>query len=92
MILRRLKDTQLMSNDEFQNYYSQEVARFQAVRNRNGGDFYKTQLARVSRQFVSALVESTLEGRTPYREALRLLNISKVETFHKIAEQLTVSV
>ncbi|MEL7521388.1 MAG: DNA-binding protein, partial [Cyanobacteria bacterium J06553_1] len=68
------------------------VARFQAVRNRNGGDFYKTQLARVSRQFVSALVESTLEGRTPYREALRLLNISKVETFHKIAEQLTVSV
>lgn len=92
VILRRLKDNSLISSDVFQNYYSQEIARFQSSQGKSGGDFYRTQLSRFGTQFTRALVESTLEGRTPYREALRLLSLSKVETFHKLANKIMVPV
>jgi hypothetical protein len=54
----------------------------------SGGDFYLTAAARVSRRFARALVESTLEGRTLYRDAFRMLGISKVETFHELGPSL----
>jgi hypothetical protein len=40
--------------------------------------------ARVSRRSARALIADTLEGQTLYRDALRLLEISKVEMFHEL--------
>jgi hypothetical protein len=34
------------------------------------------------------LIGSTLEGRTPYREAYSLLGVKKTETFNNFARQL----
>jgi Zn-dependent peptidase ImmA (M78 family) len=94
VILRRLNDRALIPRGTFQQRYQAEVERFHATAEERtgGGNFYKTQGSRFSSQFLTALVESTLEGRTPYRDALRLLKLSKVETFHKLARDLAISI
>jgi hypothetical protein len=46
----------------------------------SGGNYYLTQEARASRRFVQALVVSTLEGQTLYRDAFQLLGIKKEKT------------
>lgn len=94
VVLRRLNDRDLISRRTFQRRYQEEQERFQSMaEERTGrGHFYKTQGSRFSHQFLTALVESTLEGRTPYRDALRLLKLSKVETFQKLARDLAISV
>ena len=94
VILRRLNDNQLISPSTFQELYQTEQKRFQVSANQQtgGGDFYRTQLSRFSNQFIRALVESTLEGRTPYRDALRLLGLSKMKTFHELARELAFTI
>ena len=53
----------------------------------SGGDFYRTTLSRVGRRFARALVESTLEGQTLYRDAFRMLGVAKTETFNNIGRE-----
>lgn len=53
-----------------------------------GGNFYYSLIRRVGRRFGRALVASTLEGETLYRDAFRMLGIGKTATFHKFAEHL----
>lgn len=84
VILRRMHDAGMVARARFHREYEAELKRIGAIERSSGGDFYLTQPARASRRFVSALVESTLEGRTLYRDALRLLGISRVETFHEL--------
>lgn len=93
VILRRLNDSALISPSTFQQRYQAEQDRFRAAATEQdgGGDFYRTQYSRLSKQFLQALIESTLEGRTPYRDALRLVGISKVETFQELARNLAFS-
>lgn len=93
VILRRLNDSSLISPSTFQQRYQAEQDRFRAVATEQdgGGDFYRTQRSRLSKQFLQALIESTLEGRTPYRDALRLVGLSKVETFQELARDLAFS-
>ena len=90
VILRRLHDLRFMGWDEFRRRYHEQVKRFQDLKNRQngGGDFYRNQKTRMSRRFCSALIESTLEGRTTYRDALRLMGIVRVDTFHNLAREL----
>ena len=90
VVLRRLNDLALIERDAFQRLYREEEERFRAIaaERAGGGDFYRTQRTRSGRRFARALIESTLEGRTPYRDALRLLGMSKVGTFHEFARQL----
>lgn len=94
VILRRLNDNGLIASSTFQECYQAEQAKFQESSGQQqvGGDFYRTQKSRLSSQFMRALIESTLEGHTPYRDALRLLGISKLETFHELARELAFSV
>jgi len=88
VVLRRVLDIGAISRRRFHEEYEAELARLSQRPSKGGGDFYLTQAARVSKRFAVALVESTLEGRTLYRDALRMLGISKVETFHELGRSL----
>ena len=89
VILRRLFDAGTLSREAFWNVYHAEVARLAALpRLAGGGNFHLSQAARVSKRFARALVESTLEGRTLYRDVMRMLGVSKVATFNELGRSL----
>ena len=83
--LRRLFDVGRLDRANFDTAWREEVERLRALnRESGGGDFYRTTSARVSRRFARALVVSTIEGQTLYRDAFRMLGISKTSTFNNL--------
>jgi Zn-dependent peptidase ImmA (M78 family)/transcriptional regulator with XRE-family HTH domain len=88
VILRRLLDLGALTREAMWLAYEQEVERLRAIPKGEGGDFYLTQAARVSKRFARALVASTLEGQTLYRDAFRLLGFSKLETFRELGRSI----
>jgi len=90
VILRRLFDAGRIDRATFFSCYRDEMARLQEIdaRSAGGGDFYRTTAARVSKRFARALVESTLEGRTLYRDAFHMLGIAKTATFNELGRSL----
>ena len=89
VVLLRLLDVGRLTPDAFRTAYDAEIERIaQLPRPSGGGDFYLTTAARVSKRFARALVESTLEGRTLYRDAFRMLGIAKTDTFHELGRSL----
>ncbi len=90
VILRRMHDAGALKRDEFEQEYRAQLDRLRShpQRSEDGGDFYATLEVRVGRRFARAVVASTLEGRTLFRDAYRLLGISREATFRKVAEKL----
>lgn len=90
VILRRLHDAEKLSRKELYHAYEEELKRLRSLPRGDGGNFYLTLPARVSKRFARALVISTLEGQTLHRDAFRLLGFSKLATFHELGHQLGV--
>ncbi|MBN1380004.1 MAG: ImmA/IrrE family metallo-endopeptidase [Gammaproteobacteria bacterium] len=88
VVLRRLFDAGLIQQQLFYQAYEEELERIHALPKSSGGNFYLTQSARVSKRFARALFESTLEGQTLYRDAFRMLGVSKVDTFNELGRSL----
>jgi Zn-dependent peptidase ImmA (M78 family) len=92
VILRRIHDAGGLTREQFWQAYTEELERLRMIPKGSGGDFYLTQAARVSKRFARALVVSTLEGQTLYRDAFRMLGFSKLATFHELGRSLGVAV
>jgi Zn-dependent peptidase ImmA (M78 family) len=90
VILRRLLDARRLSREAFEAAYDAELQRLRALTKTSGGDFYLTLGARAGKTFARALVISTLEGRTSFTEAFRLLGFKKMATFRELGEGLGV--
>jgi len=88
VILRRLLDAGKLTKKAFSVAYEEELRRLTDVPKGSGGDFYLTLPARVSKRFARALVASTLEGQTLFRDAFQMLGISKVATFQELGRSL----
>jgi len=90
VVLRRLLDVGALDRSAFDRAWASERARLRELgkASAGGGDFYRTTLSRVSRRFARALVESTLEGQTLYRDAFRMLGVKKTETFNNIGREV----
>jgi Zn-dependent peptidase ImmA (M78 family) len=88
VVLRRMHDAGTLRGDAYWNAYDEEVRRLRELPKGSGGDFYLTLGARVSKRFARALVVSTLEGQTLYRDAFRMLGIKKDATFRELGAQL----
>jgi len=90
VILRRLLDARRLAREAFEEAYEAELAHLRALPRTSGGDFYLTLGARAGKTFARALVISTLEGRTSFTEAFRLLGFKKMATFRELGENLGV--
>ena len=92
VVLRRLLDAKWLERPFFDQAWEQELERLQTLAQggSGGGNFYHTTLTRVSRRFARALVVSTLEGQTLYRDAYRMLGVSRTETFNNLGREVGV--
>ncbi|MXW86021.1 MAG: ImmA/IrrE family metallo-endopeptidase [Boseongicola sp. SB0673_bin_14] len=94
VILRRLLDAGWLTRERFDAAWTLEHERLRALAksgNAGGGDFHRTTIARVGRRFARALVVSTLEGQTLYRDAFRMLGVKKTETFNSLGREAGVT-
>ena len=92
VILKRLFDARILGWDEYRARYETESKRvIELARsyraNNSGGSYYKSQPLRVSRQFARAVVASTYQGDTSFRDAFKLLGTKRHETFVRLAEE-----
>jgi Zn-dependent peptidase ImmA (M78 family)/transcriptional regulator with XRE-family HTH domain len=92
VILRRIHDVGGLTRDEFWRAYREELERLRAMPAGSGGDFYLTLGARAGKRFARALVVSTLEGRSSFTEAFRLLGFKKMATFRELGHSLGVGI
>ena len=60
------------------------------TRSSGGGNFYNTLTARLGRPLATAIITSTLEGRTGFTESFRLIGTHKREVFDELARHLQV--
>ena len=92
VVLRRMYEAECLSREEYQALFSAEYQRIMGIidRGASGGNFFATQPVRVSRRFARAVVTSTLEGQTLYRDAFQLLGFRKQSTFNELATRLGI--
>lgn len=90
VILRRIHDAGGLSRQQMWDAYAAELDRLRATTKSSGGDFYLTLGARAGKTFARALVVSTLEGRTSFTEAFRLLGFKRMATFRELGQSLGV--
>jgi len=93
VILGRIREGGALTWDQFMVELAAErrrVAAIVAERGASGGNYYNTKPVQVGKRFARELIASTVEGRTPYTEAFRLLGIRKTSTFEGLGQQLGV--
>lgn len=92
VILRRLRDIELLTWDRFRLMYEAAESRYQEreAAGGGGGDFYNTQGVRVGHTFITAIVADTIAGNTTRRDAYKLLGIRKESTFISLAQRLGI--
>ena len=94
VILRRLLDAGLMDRDGYRDLYAAFRAQYEQrergadTGSDSGGDFYATFFARNGREYASAVIASTLDGKTSYTEMSSLLGIKSIKTFDRIARDV----
>ncbi|MCY4093962.1 MAG: ImmA/IrrE family metallo-endopeptidase [Gammaproteobacteria bacterium] len=94
VVLRRLLDAGWLTRNQFENAWREENSRLRSLVQQNrggGGDFYRTTVSRVGRRFAKALVASTLEGQTLFRDAYRMLGVRSGSSFEELARQIGVT-
>lgn len=92
--LRRLFDAGFIDEPTLWQHYRAELARVSELSEQGGtgGDFYRTLGARTGKRFARAVVSSTLEGQTLFRDAFRMLGMRKSETIYAAARELGIAV
>jgi Zn-dependent peptidase ImmA (M78 family) len=96
VLLKSIYDAGLLSWDAYVDHYDAEYRRVMnrlSERRADGsrGNYYYTQPIRLSRRFAQAVLASTFEGTTTYRDAYHLLGTKKHRTLVGLAEQLGVA-
>ena len=92
VILYRLFELQQITQSEYDKFRKILNVEVTNKKTGKGGDLILTTRKRVGQKFAFAIIDSTLKGQTLYRDAFRMLGISKIETFDKLTESVGVKV
>lgn len=89
VMLRRLFDLGSLRRAQFDAAYAKELGNLAHIKEQSagGGNFYNTEAVRVSKRFASALLVSTLEGNTLFRDAARLLGLENVPSLNELLRE-----
>lgn len=94
VILRRLLDIGHIKKEEFESLWKKEKENSEIALSRSkrsgGGNYYATKCKDVSPRFAEAIITSTLEGQTLYRDAFHMLGVSKMKSFEGLREKIGV--
>ncbi|MGW6225732.1 ImmA/IrrE family metallo-endopeptidase [Cellulosimicrobium cellulans] len=92
VLLRRMLEVGLLTRDEFFPAYDEELERLRRLPKKpsTGGSFYYTAPVRASKRFTRALLRSTFEGRTLYRDAFSMLGTRRSSSLRGLAEHLEI--
>ena len=90
VIIRRLLDGNIIGKRAFNEAWNKESARLNKKKKSSGGDFYRTMDVRTGKRFSSELIASAFEGKTSFMEALRLLDIKKMDIMREMGRRLEV--
>lgn len=91
VILRRLYDAGVLAPNKFFSAYRKTLAALkEKASDHEGGSFQLSFKRRVNNHFAYALIISTLEGKTLYRDCFRMLGIQKTSAFESIAKDLGI--
>lgn len=87
VILLRLRDCEIIDGEAVKQKWRHERAQQPRLSKSSagGGDYYRLKTKRVSKRFADALIPSALEGTTLFRDALHMLDMGTMESFHKLA-------
>ncbi len=91
VVLKRAYDLRYISFETYREMYQQLLEEWEKIKNLktdSGGNYYNTKPAKESRKLSMAVVESVLEGKMLYRDALDMLNIKSMKTFNEYAKSL----
>jgi Zn-dependent peptidase ImmA (M78 family) len=88
VIIRRLHDAGAISKAAFKRNYNDKLEEYRSKPNSNSGNFHNNQPGQIGRRFGTAVVASTLEGKTLYRDALSLLDMKRESSFKEFARNL----
>ena len=93
VVLKRAYDMRYVSYDTYRQMYETLIKEWEEIKNQKSersGNYYNSKSAKESRRLSLAVIESTLEGKMLYRDALDLLNIKSMKTFNEYIEKLGV--
>lgn len=90
VIARRALENKLVTRNWYWDFYEAEEKRRKEMPSPagSGGNFYATYRYRAGRRFARAVIASAMEGKLPYRDAHKLLDIKTTATFNKVAKNL----
>lgn len=97
MVLHRLRDCGLLDPETHRDLHEQVVAAYDdstppaGESKARGGDYYRTAILRMGDRFTSALISATLEDRTTYGEAFRLIGTRNPDVIRNFAERLEIA-
>ena len=90
VVLRRMHDAGSLTGDAYWTAYQREVARLRAQSAPARVAILRSQPSRLGKRFTAALITDTVEGNTLYRDAFRMLGISKEATLRELGSRLGV--
>ena len=92
VVLGRIREAGALSWGQFIEELRIERERIAAIppEERSGGNYYTSKPVQVGKIFARELIASTLEGRTPYTEAFRLLHVRRTSTLEGLGQQLGI--
>lgn len=87
VVLYRLRDLGLITQEEFQRCWQQESCNIRH-QTANGGNFYATLKYRVSRTLAQMVISESLAYRIPFGEAFQLVGVKNMGQMMRLAQEI----